>query len=197
MGIVGIVGRAEIGRTAPVTVHVADNMPAKFAGRGTVNEARRRRFIDLRKMHGEFGRRLVPQDEGRCLVGQGRAEMVQDGGEMLAWDPAAAQFGLGVAYAAIREMGGERWRQRRIERQPGTTQYEHHTIGPDGEPVSGPTAAKRIEPRRSAHRRNRIAGDGLKQRGRGRIIGEHGHLPAAAATSRPTVIASAVGRACR
>lgn len=197
MGIVSIVGRAEIGRTAPVTVHVADDMPARLAGGGPVNEARRRRFIDLRKMHGEFGRRLVPQDEGRSLVGQGGTEMVQDDGEMLSWDPAAAQFGLGVAYAAIREMGGERWRQRRIKRQPGTTQYEHRTIASHGEPVSGPTAAKRIEPRRSAHGRNRIAGNGGEQRGCGRIIGEHGHLPVAAATNRPTVIASAVGRACR
>ena len=197
MGIVDIVGRAEIGRTAPVTVHVADDMPARFAGRRTINEARRRRFIDLRKMHGEFGRRLVPQDEGRCLVGQGGAEMVQDGREMLAWDPAAAQFGLGIADVAIGEMSGEWWRQRRIKRQPGTTQYEHRTIASHGDPVSGPTAAKRIEPRRSAHGRNRIAGYGVKQRSRGRIIGEHGHLAVAAATSRPTVIASAVGRACR
>lgn len=197
MGIVSIVGRAEIGRTAPVAVHVADDMPARLAGRGPVNEARRGRFIDLRKMHGEFGRRLVPQDEGGCLIGQGGAEMVQDGREMLAWDPAAAQFGLGIAYAAIGEMGGEWRRQRRIERQPGTTQYEHRTIGPDGESVSGPTAAKRVELRRSAHGRNRIAGNGSEQRGRGRIISEHGHLAVAAATSRPTVIASAVGRACR
>lgn len=119
MGIVSIVGRAEIGRTAPVTVHVADDMPARLAGRGPVNEARRRRFIDLRKIHGEFGRLLVPQDEGGCLIGQGGAEMVQHGREMLAWDPAAEQFGFGVAYATIREMGGEWRRQRRIKRQPG------------------------------------------------------------------------------
>ncbi len=197
MGIVGIVGRAEIGRTAPVTVHVADDMPARLAGRGPVNEARRRRFIDLRKMHGEFGRRLVPQDEGGCLIGQGGTEMVQDCREMLAWDPATAQFGLGAAYAAIGEMGCERWRQRRIERQPGTTQYEHRPIGPHGKPVSGPTAAKRIERRRSAGGRDRIAGNRVKQRGRGRIVGEHGHRPAAAATSLPTVIGSADGRACR
>ncbi len=197
MGIVSIVGRAEIGRTAPVTVHVADDMPARLAGRGPVNEARRRRFIDLRKMHDEFGRRLVPQDERCCLVGQGGTEMVQDGGEMLARDPAAAQFGPGFAYAAIGEMGGEWRRQRRIKRQPGPAHNEHRPIGPHGKPVSGPTAAKRIEARRSAHGRNGIAGNGSEQRGRGRIIGEHGHLPAAAETSRPTVIASAVGRACR
>ncbi|MGF7204138.1 hypothetical protein GGQ82_003219 [Sphingobium olei] len=94
-------------------------------------------------------------------------------------------------------MGGEWRRQRRIKRQPGSAQNEHRAIVSHGNSVSGPTAAKRIEPWRSAHGRNRIAGDGVKQRGRGRIVGENGHLAVAAATSRPTVMASAVGRACR
>lgn len=101
MGIVGIVGGAEEGGTGPVAVKVADDMPIGLRDRRAVDEARGCGFIDDRKVHCEFPGLLVPQDERRGFIGQGRAEMIENMLEMLAWNEPAAQFGTAGARAAI------------------------------------------------------------------------------------------------
>lgn len=197
MGIVGIVGGAEECGAPPVAMDVADHVPIGRQHRGSVNEARGRRLIDIRKIHRELAARLVPQDEGGRFIGERCAEVVEDRGEMLARDQSAAQVGLGFANAAIREMGGERRRKGSVKRQPGTAQDEHHTVFANRQAMPGATVAKLIERGRSPRGRDRITRSSSDQRRRGGIVGKHGHLPAAAAISLPTVTALAGGRACR
>ena len=194
MFVVRIVGGAEECGASTVAVDIAHHVPVRVQDRVAVDEPGGRGLVNDGQVQRELTGGLVPEHERGRFVRQRRAEVIEDRGEKLAWGQSTAQIGPWSADAAVGKVGRDRRRNRHIECQPRSAQNEHDAVIPDGKAVAGPGRAKRVERGRSATGRDRVDGNGGEQRGRRRIIGEHGHHWILSAINAPTVIGSLDGR---